>query len=216
MNRLVPLSKFGDNEDPATLTPMVVAGTHPLDLVMWFMAGKVVKRVYGHSIDKVFGPTHKGIDSTMGLIEMVDGSAANITMAWSLPTSWPGAVDSLHIGIIGTDGVFTVDDSHTDVIMAVNEGRTEGYASDSNRRVDFLGGYLAGDVALGQLRGPLREETFAWLNRLSLGVPTHHATVSEAHDCLMLAKAIDLSARLGRPVDLPLDATSERQQRPLS
>lgn len=213
MNRLVPLSKFAGSEDSTALTPMMVAGTHPLDLMMWFMAGNAVKRVYGRSVDKVFGRTHKGIDATMALIEMVDGSAANITVAWSLPTSWPGAVDSLHIGVIGTEGVFTVDDSHSDVIMAVNEGRAEGYAPDSTRRVDFLGGYLAGDVALGQLRGPLREETVEWLNRLSLGVPTHHATVIEAHDRLMLTKAIDLSAHLGRPVELPLDAISERRQR---
>jgi hypothetical protein len=50
--------------------------------------------------------------------------------------------------------------------------------------------------ALGELRGPMRDETEAWLNRVSLGVPTPHAT--------MLTKALDLSARRRRPVSLPL------------
>ena len=61
-----------------------------------------------------------------------------------------------------------------------------------------------GDMALGELRGPMREETNSWLNRVSLGVPTQHATAREGHNRLMLTKAIDLSARLKRPVQLPI------------
>ena len=39
----------------------------------------------------------------------------------------------------------------------------------SGRRVDFLTSYPVGDMALGELRGPMREETNSWLNRVSLG-----------------------------------------------
>jgi myo-inositol 2-dehydrogenase/D-chiro-inositol 1-dehydrogenase len=59
-------------------------------------------------------------------------------------------------------------------------------------------------VALGELRGPMREETDSWLNRVSLGVPTQHATAREAHHRLMLTKALDLSAKRRQPVPLPL------------
>jgi hypothetical protein len=69
-------------------------------------------------------------------------------------------------------------------------------------------------MALGELRGPMREETNSWLNRVSLGLPTQHATAREGHNRLMLTKAIDLSARLKRPVPLPLSAEDERRSPP--
>jgi len=65
-------------------------------------------------------------------------------------------------------------------------------------------------MALGELRGPMREETNSWLNRVSLGVPTQHATAAEGHNRLMLTKAIDLSARLKRPVSLPIAPGEEK------
>jgi hypothetical protein len=64
-------------------------------------------------------------------------------------------------------------------------------------------------MALGELRGPMREETEQWLNRVCLGLTTQHATAEEAHNRLMLTKAFDLSAKLKRAVPLPIAA--ERQ-----
>ena len=61
-------------------------------------------------------------------------------------------------------------------------------------------------MALGELRGPMREETDSFLNRVSLGLPTQAATAAEAHNRLMLTKALDLSAKLKQPVKLPLAA----------
>ncbi len=61
-------------------------------------------------------------------------------------------------------------------------------------------------MALGELRGPMREETESWLNRIALDLPTQHATAAEAHKNLMLTKAFDLSARRRAVVKLPLDA----------
>ena len=45
----------------------------------------------------------------------------------------------------------------------------------------------------------------SWLNRVSLGLPTQAATAAEAHNRLMLTKALDLSAKLKQPVKLPLE-----------
>jgi hypothetical protein len=59
-------------------------------------------------------------------------------------------------------------------------------------------------MALGELRGPMREETEQWLNRVSMGLPTQHATAAEAHNRLMLTKAFDLSAKRRKPVQLPI------------
>ena len=60
-------------------------------------------------------------------------------------------------------------------------------------------------MALGELRGPMADETVSWLNRVALGLPTPAATVEEAHNNLMLTKALDLSAKRKQPVKLPLD-----------
>jgi hypothetical protein len=56
----------------------------------------------------------------------------------------------------------------------------------------------------------MREETLSWLNRMALGVPTPAATAAEAHNRLMLTKALDLSAKLKQAVSLPLDPDDDR------
>jgi hypothetical protein len=119
-------------------------------------------------------------------------------------------VYSLEVGIVGTEGVLTIDDTHRDIVLATTIAQGEGYAPDSGRRVDFLGSYPPGDMALGELRGPMREETEQWLNRLAVGVATQHASAAEAHNRLMLTKAFDLSARLKRAVPLPITAMDEK------
>jgi hypothetical protein len=60
-------------------------------------------------------------------------------------------------------------------------------------------------MALGELRGPMAEETNSWLSRVALGLPSPAATVAEAHRNLMLTKALDLSAKRRAPVKLPLE-----------
>jgi myo-inositol 2-dehydrogenase/D-chiro-inositol 1-dehydrogenase len=205
MNRLVAIDNYKRTDDPSTISPMVISGTHALDIVMWYMEKKTPVEVYARSVDKVLGPEYGGIDATAGMIMFSDGSVYHLNISWALPVTWPGAVYSLEVGINGTDGVITIDDTHRDIVMAVSAPQGEGYLPDQRRLVDFLGSYPPGDMALGELRGPMREETDSWLNRVSLGLPTHAATAAEAHRNLMLTKALDLSAKLKRPVQLPLE-----------
>jgi myo-inositol 2-dehydrogenase/D-chiro-inositol 1-dehydrogenase len=204
MNRLVALDNYKRTSDPSKISPMVISGTHALDIVMWMMEAKRPVEVYARSIDKALGPICKGIDATAGMIIFEDGSLYHSSISWALPVVWPGAVYSLEVGITGTDGVLTIDDTHRDIVLATEKRQTEGYAPDSTRKVDFLGSYPPGDMVLGELRGPMREETEQWLNRVSMGLTTQHATAAEAHNRLMLTKAFDLSARLKRAVKLPI------------
>ena len=206
MNRLVAIDNYKRTDDPSTISPMVISGTHALDICMWCLDGKEQSEVYARSVDKVLGPLYKGIDATAGMIMFSDGSVYHLNISWALPVTWPGAVYSLEIGINGTDGVLTIDDTHRDMVLAVSKPQGEGYAPDQSRLVDFLGSYPPGDMALGELRGPMADETVAWLNRVALGVPTPSATVEEAHKNLMLTKALDLSAKTRQPVKLPLEA----------
>jgi hypothetical protein len=57
----------------------------------------------------------------------------------------------------------------------------------------------------------MAEETVSFLNRMALGVETPAATAREAHNRLMLTKALDLSAKLKKPVALPLAPEAEKE-----
>ena len=209
MNRLVAIDNYKRTDDPAAISPMVISGTHALDIVMWYLEGKQPVECYARSVDKVLGPLNHGIDATAGMIMCADGTIYHLNISWALPVTWPGAVYSLEVGVNGTHGVLTIDDAHRDMVLAVSAPQSEGYAPDESRLVDFLGSYPPGDMALGELRGPMREETDSFLNRVSLGLPTQAASAAEAHDRLMLTKALDLSAKLKAPVKLPLDPEVE-------
>jgi myo-inositol 2-dehydrogenase/D-chiro-inositol 1-dehydrogenase len=171
---------------------------------MWMMEAKKPVELYARSIDKALGPICNGIDATAGTVVFEDGSLYHASISWALPIVWPGAVYSLEVGITGTEGVLTIDDTHRDIVLATSKAQSEGYSPDAQRRVDFLGSYPPGDMALGELRGPMREETEQWLNRVSMGHTTQHATAAEAHNRLMLTKAFDLSAKRKKAVQLPI------------
>ncbi|TMH56613.1 MAG: Gfo/Idh/MocA family oxidoreductase, partial [Betaproteobacteria bacterium] len=74
MNRLVALDNYQRTNDPKTISPMVISGTHALDIVMWMMEAKRPVEVYARSIDKALGPLCNGIDATAGMITFEDGS----------------------------------------------------------------------------------------------------------------------------------------------
>src|SRR5437660_8853250 len=205
MNRLVAIDNYKRTDDPATISPMVISGTHALDICMWCLEGKTAVECYARSIDKLLGPLYHGIDATAGMIMFSDGTVHHLSISWAMPVTWPAAVYSLEVGIVGTTGVLTIDDTHRDIVLAVSKPQSEGYAPDESRLVDFMGSYPPGDMALGELRGPMAEETRSWLNRVALGQATQHATAREAHDRLMLTKALDLSAKIKQAVKLPLE-----------
>ena len=73
------------------------------------------------------------------------------------------------------------------------------------RKVEFLASYPPGDMAFGQLWGPMREETMAWFGRVLMGIETPHATAADGHRNLILTMSMDLSARRGEALSLPVD-----------
>src|SRR5436190_8395222 len=210
MNRLVALDNYKRTSDASKISPMVISGTHALDIVMWMMEAKRPVEIYARSIDKALAPICKGIDATAGVITFEDGSLYHASISWALPVVWPGAVYSLDVGIVGTEGVLTIDDTHRDIVLATNISQGEGYAPDASRRVDFLGSYPPGDVALGELRGPMREESEQWFNRFAMSLPTQHATAADAHNRLMLTKASDSAAKPKRAMALPISASDAK------
>jgi myo-inositol 2-dehydrogenase / D-chiro-inositol 1-dehydrogenase len=208
MNRMVPDATLRKTSEHSNLTPMVVSGTHSLDMCMWLMEPREPVEVYARSIDATLGDMGTK-DATFGLFTMDDGAIWSMNISWALPTVWPGAVYGLEIGIVGTKGVIDIEDTHRDVVLATQIPQPAGYTSkgyepDSQRYVDFLGSYPPGDVSDGLLWGPMREETMTWFNRLSTGIATPHATARDGHRNLILTMAMDHSARTGSPVELPI------------
>jgi predicted dehydrogenase len=209
MNRMVPIATVRRTEDRKHLTPMVVSGTHSLDLMMWMLEGKEPVEVYARSVDKALGGWGTK-DSTFGLFTFKDGTLWSMNISWALPIVWPGAVYGIEVGIVGTKGVIDVEDTHRDVIIASEQPqwagyRPEGYKPDFERHVDFLTSYPPGDVAFNQTWGPMREETNAWFSRLYTGLETPHATAEDGHRNLVLTMAMDLSAARGKALKLPID-----------
>ena len=155
MNRMVPDATLRKTANRSNLTPMVVSGTHSLDMCMWLMEGKNPIEVYARSTDKVLGELGTK-DSTFGLFTMDDGTIWSMNISWALPVIWPGAVYGIEIGIVGTKGVIDIEDTHRDLVLASEQPQgagynPEGFTAPVQRHVDFLTSYPPGDLHDGQL-----------------------------------------------------------------
>lgn len=209
MNRMVPVATVQRTNQRKNLTPMVVSGTHALDMCMWLMEGKTPVSVYAQSTDKALSK-YGTKDSTFGVFTMDDGTIWSMNISWGLPVVWPGAVYGLQIGIVGVNGVIDIEDTHRDLVMAteIPQGggyNPDGFEPDFQRHVEFLTSYPPGDMYDGQLWGPMREETNAWFGRIYTGLSTPHATAADGHRNLILTMSMDLSAARNEPVALPVD-----------
>lgn len=209
MNRMVPIATTRRTNNRRHLTPMVVSGTHSLDMSLWLMEGKTPVSVYARSVDTVLAQ-YGTKDSTFGIFTMDDGTIWSMNISWALPEVWPGAVYGIEIGIVGTKGVIDIEDTHRDLVMATEIPQGAGYSPQGfkpgpPRHVEFLTSYPPGDIYNGQLWGPMREETNAWFGRVYSGLETPHATIDDGHRNLILTMAMDLSAARGEEVKLPVD-----------
>jgi len=208
MNRMVPLATLRRTERRAALTPMVVSGTHSLDACLWLVGDKEPVEVVARSGDRVLGELGTK-DATLGIFTMADGMLWSMSMSWALPEIWPGSVYGLQIGVVGTTGAIDIEDTHRDAIVVSEHPlgagyQPRGFEAGAPRHVDFIGSYPPGDMSGGRLWGPMRDETMTWFDHLAKGHATHHATAADGHRNLLLTMAMDLAARRGTPVRLPV------------
>src|SRR5204863_7211734 len=89
MNRLVAIDNYKRTDDPSTISPMVISGTHALDIVMWCMEAKTPVECYARSIDKELGPIYQGIDATAGMLMYSDRSDHHLHNYQARPVTWP-------------------------------------------------------------------------------------------------------------------------------
>jgi myo-inositol 2-dehydrogenase/D-chiro-inositol 1-dehydrogenase len=210
MNQMAPIGEVRLTQDRRFLTPMVVSGTHSLDMAMWMLSGQTQPvSVYARSSDKIMN-VHGTKDATMGVFQLDNGGVWSMNICWALPKVWPGAVYGLEIGLVGTKGAIDIEDTHRDVIIASEFGqgpgyRPEGLSFEVTRNVDFLTSFPPGDMYADELWGPMREETMTWFKRICMDTGSPHATAEEAHRNLMLTMAMDLSAKRKKEIELPID-----------
>ncbi len=206
MNKMGPMNELRLTQDRKLLTPMVISGTHSLDMSLWLINDKP-KSVYARSSDKILGEIGTK-DGTFGLFTF-DDKIFSMNICWSLPKIWPGASYGLQMGLVGTNGALDIEDTHRDAIIVsdYDQGkiyRPKGRENEIKRYVDFLTSYPPGDIYNNELWGPLKDETYSWLQRICLGLNTPHAQAEEAHQNLMLTLAMDLSAKIKSEVSLDL------------
>ena len=211
MNGMAPYITLIKTENRSMLTPMVVSGTHSLDLSFWLFGEKRPVELYAKSVDTALAALGTK-DATFGVFTFDDGSLLSMNISWALPKIFPAATYTIEVGIVGTKGVITIDDTHRDLVMATEDPhpthRTttdqRGMVQNEEKHISFLASYPPGDMVMGQLWGAMREETLSWFSRLYSGLETPHATAAEGHRNLLLTKAMDYSAKIGKPISLPI------------
>jgi len=216
LNRTIANMVLSRANDHTNITPMVISGTHMLDMCLWLAGECKPKKIFAKSTDKVFGNAGSK-DTTMAIVEFDNDILLSVSHSWSAPENWPGGVYGMQIGLIGTEGIIEIDDMHKDVILASNQYQPAGYKKKSidkadvstinyqSRNVDFLTSIPFGQRSQSEMWGPIREETFSWFHRLMTGAKTPHTTAKEGHENLAICLAIDLAAKTGNVIDIPAD-----------
>lgn len=106
------------------------------------------------------------------------------------------------VELLGSDGTMIVDDDHMEHLLFSEKGIPHPYVAGHAVEMAFLGSNSAGDWALGDFWGPLGHETRAWLDFLSTGRQSVHATPEQALLNLKVTYAIERAAATGQVVRL--------------
>jgi myo-inositol 2-dehydrogenase / D-chiro-inositol 1-dehydrogenase len=186
-------------------TPVVDALTYYVDLLNWLLEGTRVTEVFARGQKGVLRQAgHDADDVSWAILTYADGTVASLGVSYALPEKYPALGHAARVEVLGTQGVMILDDDHTDQLMYSEKGVPHVYLPDHSVNMVFLQSGTPGDWALGDFRGPIANETRAWLDHLALGKPCVLATASEARHTLEVTLAIERSAARRAPVALPL------------
>jgi predicted dehydrogenase len=186
-------------------TPIVDALTYYVDLMNWLLGGTPVTEVYARGQKGVLAAAGHDVDDVnWAVFTYADGTVVNLGISYALPEKYPSRGHAARVEILGTGGVIILDDDHTDQLMYTEKGIPHVYLPDQEVNMVFLQSGTPGDWALGELWGPIANETRAWLDHLAIGRACHLATPQEARATLEATLAIESSLQAGRAVSLPL------------
>ncbi len=186
-------------------TPVVDALTYYVDLLNWLLEGAHVTEVFARGQKGVLKAAgHDTDDVNWAILTYSDGAVASLGVSYALPEKYPALGHAARVEVLGTEGVMILDDDHTDQLMYTEKGVPHVYLPDHSVNMVFMQSGTPGDWALGEFRGPIADETRAWLDHLALGKPCALATAREARRALEVTLAIERSAASGKSVALPL------------
>jgi len=188
-------------------TPVVDALTYYVDLMNWLLDGAAPVEVFARGQKGVLKEAGHDVDDVnWAILTYADGTVVNLGVSYALPAKYPSLGHAARVEILGADGVIILDDDHTDQLMYSEKGVPHVYLPDHNVNMVFLGSGTPGDWALGDLWGPIANETRAWLDHLATGKRCVLATPQDARATLETTFAIELAAESGKQVKLPLSS----------
>ncbi|MEK6709806.1 MAG: Gfo/Idh/MocA family oxidoreductase [Nitrospinota bacterium] len=190
----------------AAATPVIDVLTYYVDLACWFLEGSRPAEVVARGNGLVFKEAgYPNLDDMhWALVTFDNGVVMSLGICYTLPTQYPTLGQSARIEIMGTDGVLLFDEDHKENILYSEKGYPHAYIPDHNLKMVFLGSTSSGDWSLDHMYGPIAEETRSWLDHLTTGRPCFVATGEDARQTLEVTLAMELSARTGQIVRLPL------------
>jgi predicted dehydrogenase len=186
-------------------TPVMDILTYYADLVCWFLEGNPPVEVVARGQGVIFkGAGYGADDVTWAILTFADGAIVNLGVCYILPAKYPSFGMNDRMEVLGSDGVWLFDGDHKDQILYTDRGIPHTYVPDHHVDMAFLSSFPPGDWALGELWGPLGDETRSWLDHLSTGRPCIHATPEDARRALEITLAIEKGAKSRKAVGLPL------------
>jgi predicted dehydrogenase len=184
-------------------TPVLDVLTYYVDLISWFLDGNRPVEVVARGQFGIFREAGYGAqDVTWALVTFADGAVVNFGIAYALPARYPTQGQSDRVELIGSDGTMIIDDDHMEHLLFSEKGIPHPYVPGHAVEMAFLGSNSAGDWAVGDFWGPLGNETRAWLDFLSTGRLSVHATPEQALLNLKVTYAIERAAATGQVVRL--------------
>ena len=184
-------------------TPVLDVLTYYIDLMCWFLEGNPPVEVVGRGQSGIFREAgYSAQDVTWALVTFADGAVINFGISYALPANYPTQGQSDRVELLGADGTMIIDDDHMEHLIFSEKGIPHPYVPGHSVNLAFLGSNSAGDWAVGDFWGPLGNETRAWLDFLSTGRPSVHATPEQAILNLRTTYAIERAVATGQAVRL--------------
>lgn len=171
------------------LSPAAMEATHDIDFVLWCLVPRKPVRVYAQEVRKIMGPEYNVPDCVWIVVTMDDGTVFTIGAGWVLPPAYPN-FSSCWVEMVGTEGALMVDDTHRDV-----------YVTSMQKGIQFPISSMPGESLGHVYAGPMAAETIHFLECVVSGQQPL-VTPEHARMVMQVYQAADLSAEIGRPVEI--------------
>ena len=186
-------------------TMVMDALTYYVDMVCWFKPGVKPVEVVARANGKVFRKMgYESEDVTWAIITFEDGTVVNLGICYALPAKYPTHGQSARFEVLGTDGVILLDTDNKDSLLYTDNGVPHAYVPGHQSCLVLMQTNCSGDWSMGDFWGPIANETRTWLDHLATGHPCQHTTAQEGRQTVELTMAIDLSAKTGEKVKIPM------------